>query len=62
MTTNFPNGTSSTHPSDCSDSSVPSVITVVYHPKADLASTVVERCRLAPGGKVSVSYLERVLN
>lgn len=41
-------------------SHIPSVVTVVYHPKGDLANTVEKRCRLSPGDKISVSALERV--
>lgn len=35
-----------------------SVITVVYHPKTDLKKTVQKRCQLAPGNKISISYLK----
>jgi hypothetical protein len=43
-------------------SQFPLVVTVVYHPKNDLNNTTEKRCELAPGGKISVSYLKDVFN
>lgn len=50
--TNIPDTTAYTY------SHTPWVVTVVYHPKGDLANIEEERCDLLAGGKISVSLLK----